>query len=762
MSEANIINSKLQALTRLMNNIIVKQEHRANEFETEEIYLNYELYKFAIEELDELSDYDRTWDLSTLINLFPYVSVGLLEKVVDGTLNLNYLHEEKILTDEDLEKALDNRRKWRIDTYVEKNNYYRMLIGLPPVEHGPKDFVYVDGKPIHECTILEFYRLKRSGKLAVIIAENPDKEYLQYIGKDISLFDAREAEQFQVLWVEENTESSIYREMFNRERRTYLKTYHNFHLTHSTDYNEAFELVQLKLRACIYYEIQLYSPTLDKSTFSKEESERLFKEFGLSFPKNMPATYRDAISFVLSYMVMFKGTNFAMEFIADRVFAGLKLYKYFIRKRHKIGIKYPVDPDTPPDQVYDVDFILRPFDSTNIIDFKDASREEMILTYDDVVAMDPRWRNTQELKDYVFSSGFSYLESKFISLDNFIDLTEISTGLSVISRMVVENKSIFESFKFVYNVTGVDHSFYNIWIYFLALYTYMIEHIRVTSPDSLSSIKTLFGFRTPENLDRIKTHWIWYFNMREDVRDMLNDFPDILFDDDDFLSLLVKMDKAIGLSRELDKVLTRCRTFDEVKLVLDVYRLVRIVNTTPASYGDKYPTTDGISYIDYLEDKDELLFLEFERCTSNEDINVVILEMDNCAQFLIQIINDHKTELFPLYNLRNTINQLNMMVGGVSKYLLYILKLFKAYSADFITENNILSIDENYNYQLSVDQMAFNVDMSFYPRWNMSQYDWLQREVPDWKADQLGLADTCAMSDGVYIHTKFGDVKISN
>ena len=762
MADTNIINSKLQTLTRLMNNIIVKQEVRANAFETEDIYKDYEWYRFAIEELDVLSDYDKTWDLQTLIELLPNVSVGILEKVVDQTVTLDYLYEEKIISKEDIDNALDNRRKWRIDTYVEKNNYYRMLLGLPPIEDGPEDFIYVYGKPIHECTVLEFYRLKRTGKLSVIIADNPDKEYLQYIGKDISLFEAREAEQFQVLWVEENTESAMYREVFNRERRTYMKTYHNAHLTATSDYNEAFELVQLKLRACIYYEIQLYSPTLDKSTFSKEESEALFKEFGLSFPKNMPATYRDAISFVLSYMVMFKGTNFAVEFIADRVFAGLKLYKYFIRKRHKMGIKYPVAPGTPPDQVYDVDFILRPFNATNLLDSKDLSREEMVLTYDDVVAMDPRWRDSEQLKEYVFSSEFSYLESKFISLDNFIDLTELSNGLSIISRMIVENKKIFESFKFVYNVTGVDHTFFNIWIYFLSLYTYMIEKIRVKSPDSLSSIKHLFGFRIPENIDRIKIHWIWYFNMRPDVRNMLEDFPDALNDDDDFLTLLINIDKAIGISKDMDKILTKCRTFDEVKLVLDVYKLVRIVNTTPSAYGDKYPTIDGISYIDYLEDKDELLFLEFERCASNEDINVLILEMDNCAQFLIQIINDHKTELFPLNDIRNTINQLNMMVGGVSKYLLYILKLFKAYSVDFVTENNILAIDEEFNYQLNIDQMHFEANMRFPLRWNMSQYEWVNREVPDWSEFNFGLHDGQYTSDGVYMETMFGDVKISD
>ena len=761
MADVNIINSKLQTLTRLMGSIIVKQEKRAMEFETDEIYFDYEKYKFAIEELDVIEDYAGTWDLLTLVSLFPGVSPSILDRIVAGTMSFEKLVSLGILLKDDLELALDNRRKWKIDNYEEKNDYYRMLIGLPPVNEDPKDYIYIDGKPIHEISALEYYKLRRSGKLEVIISEHPDKEYLQYIGKDISIFDAREAEQFQVLWVADTTESSIYREMFNRERKTYMVTYHNDHLCRTSDYNEAFELVQLKLRACIYYEIHMNSPTLDKTTFSREESELLFKEFGLSFPKNMPDTYRDSISFVLSYMVMFKGTNYAVEFIANRVFSGLKLYKYFIRKRHKVGINYPVDPNTPPEEVYDVDFVLRPYEATNIIDSRDPSREEMILTYDDVVDLDPRWRDTDELKKAIFSSEFSYLESKFISLDNLIDLSEISTGLSVISRMIVEHKDIFSTFEFTYNVTGIGHNFFNLWIYFLSLYMYMVEHLRVKAPDSLSSISRVMGFRVPDNLQQVKTYWIWYFNMRKDIRDYLRDFPDAIHDDDDFLSLLVKVDKGIGISKLLDSVTAKCRNFPELKLVLDIYRLVRVVNTTPSAYGSKYPTVNGISYADWLEANDEILFLEFERCTSSEDINTIILEMDNMAQFLIQIINDHKTELFPLSNIINTINQLNMLVGGVSKYLLYILKLFKAYSTDFITDNNILTMSDEYNYQVNIDQMFMDVNMTIRRRWNMSQYDWVDIKYPEEDPKDV-FADMTSVNDGVYLVTDFGDVKISD
>lgn len=740
-----------------MNSIVVKQDKRAAEFETTEIYLSYEKYRYAIEGLDTMSDYNGTWTLAELLQVLPGVSVEVLKNVVNQSTTLDILLQKKVITRKQYEDALDNRRYWRIDNYEEKNNYYRMLLGLPPMEDTPDDFVYVYGKPIHEITPIEYYRLVRTGKMDVIIAEYPDKEYIKYIGKDISLMDAREADQFQVLYIPSGPDFSIYREMFNKERKVFLKTYHNEYMCRSTDYNEAYELTQIKLRAAIYFEIQLYSPTLDKSTFSKEEAEDLFKEFGLSFPKNMPAVYRDAISFVLSYMVMFKGTNYALKFIADRVFAGLTLYKYFIRKRHKTGVQFPVDPDTPPDQIYDVDFILRPFDATNIIDSKDPQRDDMILSYDDVVNMDPRWRDSKELKEYIFKSDFSYLESKYISLDNMIDLSEISNGISTMSRMIIEHKKIFSTFEFVYSVTAANHNFFNIWIYFLAMYTYMVERYKVVAPDTLSSIKKLYGFKIPSNLSQIKTYWIWYFNMRDDIRDMLRDFPEALVNDDDFLELLIKIDKSIGLAKALDNVMTKCRTFPEIKLITDIYRLIRIVNTTPSAYGEKYPTVDGIAYADWLEIHDEALFLQFESVTTNEDPNMAVMEMDNIAQFIISILNDHSNDMFKLLNLKATINQANMLVGGVSKYLLYILKLFKAYSTDFITEGNILQISDKYNYQVNVDEIYTKYNIQMTQRWNMSQYDWLDTS----KLKPTNFKDELTIEDGVYMCTQYGDVKIS-
>ena len=762
-SKTDIINSKLQQIKRLTTNIVVKQEKRAKEYETEEIYSKYQTYRFAVEELDTLLNYNGSdFDYYDIRVTFPKLPVQTVNDLMNDVVKFDDLLNAGVISNEEYSYFLNLSRMKRIDEYEEENNYYRMLIGLPPIETKPEDFIYVfDGtKPIHEITQLEYYKLVRSGEMQVIVGENPDKPYLKFIGKNISLFEAREAEEFEVLWVANNTESQLYREVFNRERKVFNKTYHHEYLCYSTDFHEAYELTALKMRAAIYYIIETSSPSLSKTTFTKEESEDLFKEYGLSFPKNMPSAYRDAISFVLAYMVIWKGTNYALEYITNTIFSGLKLYKYFIRKRHKQGIPIPVPIGTPPEQVYDVDFVLRPYNATNILDSDDPTREEMVLTYDDVVQLDPRWRDTDELKKAVFSEEFSYVESKYISLDNTIDLSELSTAISVMSRIIIENKALFSKYSFVYSVTGLEHTYYNLWIYFLALYFGMIERIRTTAPDTLTKITKALGFRVPKNIDTIKIYWVWYLRMNEDLHHVLDDFPNALNDNDEFFDMLIHIDASIGMARVLDQVMAKARTFQEYKLILEIYKLVRVVNTCPTSYFEDSPTVDGKTYADYLEVNDELLFLEFEEAMTNEDVNILILEVDNIVQTLIQITSSFQTddESYRFENIVNGLNQANMIVGGISKYLIYIIKLFKAYSVDFIADTSLLSISDRYNYQKNIEQPYFNVNITTHDRWNMSQYDYLEKPYHD-KTD---VSDNNLIKDSVFVVTPYGDILISD
>ena len=272
-------------------------------------------------------------------------------------------------------------RKDRLLAYVEGNKYYRMLMGVPPLGTEPDDFVYYKGVAVHTMSYGDILKLKRSGALDVLITENPDAEYLNYIDKRINLIEARRARQFEVLWSPKTDEANTYREMYNKERRIWMQTYHQTYLTESTDFNEAIELTTIKMRAIIYYFINIYTTPLGKTSFTREESEDLYKMYGLTFPQNMPDSYRNATTYVLNYLVMYKGTNYVLEYIAKKIFSGLNLYKYFVRRRRKPGVIER--PGMKYDELYDVEFILKPFRAINPYDDIENQKEKTYLTEDE-------------------------------------------------------------------------------------------------------------------------------------------------------------------------------------------------------------------------------------------------------------------------------------------------------------------------------------------------------------------------------------------
>ena len=357
---SKVLDSRLQQITRLMEGTICKQVKLAEAYEFEmDQKAQFNRYRAAIEEYDTLSDYNWLIDdeLFEAINRSVDPSDAIDKETWDKFYAKNGAVLKSKLKDLDIYDSVMDflRSNVIIEKYVEYNPYYRMLLGKPPINTDESEYIWIERTvvthgiastekvPIHNLPKSEIFKLKRSGKLDTLIAENPDKEYLQYLDKDINLIEARQAQEFEILYTPNKREFNVYREMFNNERKVYLKTYGSSYMRDSSDYDSALELTVIKLRAVCMFFIFTYSNVLNKTSFTKEESEDKFKELGLNFPSRMPDSYRDSLTFVLNYISTYKGTNYALVFIAKKIFSGLRLYKYWIKKslRKQIQDTFP-------------------------------------------------------------------------------------------------------------------------------------------------------------------------------------------------------------------------------------------------------------------------------------------------------------------------------------------------------------------------------------------------------------------------------------
>ena len=743
------VDPNIQKARNLISNTILKMYYRAKLNETEESKSQYLLYYAAFMKIDKITSYNV--EPQILQMLVPRLSNNIIEGLCEGTLEFN-----KYLTNEELDKLLTYYRKDRMDNYEELNNYYRMLMGLPPHGETKENFVYVNGKPVHELSSVEIYRLKRTKELDMIITNNPDKPYLFYLDKRIDFRIARQAGKYEILYTPQDLEFKEYREYINKERVVHLRTFYMDAESRGTDYNEAMEMVALKMRAFIYYTIDIGSSDLSKSEYTQEEARDIWKEFGLSLPKNMPSTYRNATTFLLNYLTIYKGTNHVVQFLADKIFTGLKLYKYMIRRRKKPDVPDVIPEGTKPWDVYEVDFVLRPYNATNIPDYTEPGVLDRTLTYDEVVAMDPRWRNNLDLKEQIFNSKFSYCDSKYISLDNYVDLSNLSDEMDIIARLFIENKELLETVNLEFTGTGLTHNLFNFYIYYLAIFSFVMNRIEDGKiPDSLKHIKRMYGFKIPENMELFKDEFNWYLT-RHGFNDFLNKFPDNLSNDQTFMDLLINIDKTIDILPMFHEMIQSAHNFREYDFLVNMYKSIRVVNTSPEIFGITSGSIDGMTYVEYLELHDPELYNRYKSILKDKTYELLETEIDEVSILFDRLIERYKTPTENLENLLNTFNYASIYVNGISKYLLYIIKIFKSYTSDILTEDNIYQLTGKYNYHLTIDQMKIKTNGRLTERNNISCYDYIKFNSSEPRILDMHTTD-CIMIN----HSPYGDIIIS-
>ena len=181
-----------------------------NEIDVDSIEV--EQYKLAVQG-------NLTYDLVYQFNKEALLAAGLSDEEAEyGVSNPRLIPENM------RERCAIEQTKYIINNYVERNNYYRMLNGLPDL--NDTEFFYNTEypeignpeTPIHLLDKSELYILESNGFIENLIEKHPEKKYLQYLtDKKISIYTARNSDDYALLY----TPKSSYETMLNVFRDTY-------------------------------------------------------------------------------------------------------------------------------------------------------------------------------------------------------------------------------------------------------------------------------------------------------------------------------------------------------------------------------------------------------------------------------------------------------------------------------------------------------------------------------------------------------------
>lgn len=147
-----------------------------------------------------------------IFDLYTYSESLLSLSSVPKTKISQWASDNSLIEDQYKSELLKLAQQNFVDTYIETNEYYRMITGLPPVgDYGipMKNYEYLipegnsltdNATYVHEVGADGAQMLENYGILAQIRADYPDATYLDYMTCGITVYKARKAYGFQILY----------------------------------------------------------------------------------------------------------------------------------------------------------------------------------------------------------------------------------------------------------------------------------------------------------------------------------------------------------------------------------------------------------------------------------------------------------------------------------------------------------------------------------------------------------------------------------
>lgn len=240
-----------------------------------------------------------------------------------------------------------------LDSYLEMNNYYRMLCGLPDIgDYGipVRDYEYLmddfggniwGATYIHELGTEGANLLNDYGILDQIKADYPDADYLDYITCGITPYKARKAYEFQMLYtptIDNNEIRDQFIRKYEENRLFVMSTYYSDAYKYNSDYYSNFIGLLIMILTMTDMLSKVQGNMVRKDLLDQRCVEYLFEQYGMPYYKTIPLKYQQRICKNLNTLIKEKSCAQGMFDIVNLFGAeDISIFRYFILKDRKIN-----------------------------------------------------------------------------------------------------------------------------------------------------------------------------------------------------------------------------------------------------------------------------------------------------------------------------------------------------------------------------------------------------------------------------------------
>lgn len=688
-----LLDGIIRDLKIILSSITIKYENLAKQNETVETARAWDRYYVAYHKLDNFNTYPN-FDFNAIKNA----------GVWDDALAQKYAEDKSLIPDSMRDLILEEQRKYIVSTFEERNNYYRMLIGLPNVEDT--DFVYVDqdkatqlglnpSKPVHQMTDAEILLLEKNGIIQELKNKYPDKKYLNYLGLNkINLFVAREAKPFSILSMTNKISEEFYQEFINTYElcREYFMT-----VIYNKDFGSRFDLydnfigMMIMVMTIQRMIVNTFKYGIERDFYDLSSIQTLFSVYNVPFLEKLPIEYQRAIARNLNNLLRYKSTDKVLYDICSLLgYERANIFRYYLIKEHNLDENekplfiYKEETDKngntilveDKEKMYSLYFQKVELRERNVA-LALTNNNVNKINYNQVILDDVFWwDDDEELKRTLYESEFNYIETKFLGLSVMYKITEMLFEVMYIFNLLIDKKQQVKDIQIELPlITDKKIPIFNVVILLCALIAKknnLVGEI-ISSPSKALSI---MGFNFGADFATIRQEIM--NNPKIYDQRLINYLLDMdIYNPSDINGLFKNIRE---LNDFLVEKLATVQNLEQYRAYKKLYDTL-MVTTHADSLFKKSDGTIAKTFLDYLEDAD-IFLAEFVNNVDMDDIPEYI-------QHIIYRINNFITELRYLYILDDTNNV-------VLNAIVTLIRFFKSYTVDLAPLNILYLMDSRY------------------------------------------------------------------
>lgn len=678
-------------LRKIVDNVVVKYDRLAKDGESIESKRNADRYVTAMKKMDNFNSYSN-FSKEAIANA-GVTDLSLIEK---------YYKDKYTIPQDKRDDIVKAQREIIINNYVEGNDYYREMIGLP--NKNDTDYFYAPPEvcrlysidpltPIHALSKDEIYRLERY-YLPTLISQNPDKKYLRFLGsKSVDLVAAREAKNFDIIATSldfNNVFLSHFFSTYSLCREYFTSVIYVKEFSSSYDLYDNFIALNIMIMTIQRMMVNTFRIGVERDFYDLSSIKTLFDSYGVPFFEELPLDYQRSIMKNLNMLLRYKSTDKVLYDISSILFFDrIQIFKYFLMKERVLddddnpifAYKEVMNEDGEIEIVEDVEKMYRfYFQSTDVLERNTAlalENKQNKIEFYDVTESDPLWWNDEDLQKELYEREFNYVETKYMSVNIMYKMTQMMFESIYALNMMVDKKE--SETKYIYidlpRVTLDKVSVFDSIILLCALTSKKngMKGEIISTPTKILSVLG-FNFNADfkaiiENIEKnsrfVDQNIIKYIKNMDlksasDINDMYNNINELM----EFC--VYKINNSHSLK--------------EYKAYKDIYEALMVKEYTT----DILKKSNGkvaSTYLDYLKDKNPVLADFVNSCEKNS------------TGIYIKHILGKLNELIP------KIEYMNAVEGSDSimvKALLKLIEFFKSYTVDLESLNVLYLMDSKY------------------------------------------------------------------